>query len=289
MHWIIAILLFLLLGDPTRADGFDHYTNPILARLTQAEANIRETKALTMEAISETDTVLKGITAAFVVVRTQEGRLAKLLINTARQKLDSEGNFLPTLRVDRYTCFRQGEEQAIQAGGKDLTLFPGYRLSLDLGQIVPEEVGGDLRFVVTGNRMQLVPLGKARLYLVTRALPDIEPKKQAGPIVGEKFETSYYDGTYKLYDDGRRSGKLSLNVDGEGNITGSFLSDKDGSRYDVRGRVGMPKHSCQFTITFPRSEQQFTGWLFTGDANILTGSSRLIDREAGFYAVRVTD
>jgi hypothetical protein len=57
----------------------------------------------------------------------------------------------------------------------------------------------------------------------------------------------------------------------------------------VTGRVGATPHSVSFTIRFPRSEQTFQGWLFTGDGKALTGYSRLLTREAGFYAVRVEE
>ena len=56
-----------------------------------------------------------------------------------------------------------------------------------------------------------------------------------------------------------------------------------------RRAVGMQAHSVQFTVKFPRVEQTFQGWLFTGDGKVLTGSSRMLDREAGFYAVRLED
>ena len=280
----------LLLGLPAlmRTDAFDHYTNPVLVKLVGSD-HVKELKRLTPDVIADHDGVLKGIPAAFLVVRTGEGRYAKLLVQAARQKLDEEGNFLSTLRVERYVTYRGGEELAVQATGTGLTLFPGWRLSLDLGQVVPEDVGGDLRFVVTGNRVALQPLGKAKLYIVVKPLADLGPKKTDRPVVGEKFDPSYYNGSYKLYDDGRRSGKLTLKVDAEGQITGSYFSAKDGSKYEVRGRVGMPQHAVQFTVKFPRSEQTFTGWLFTGDAAALAGSSRFGERETGFYAVRTDD
>lgn len=287
MQRLYFLVIALLHGTPALgwADAFDRYTNPVLVKLADTD-HVKEVKRLTPELIAENDGVLKGIPAAFLLVRTGEGRCAKLLVQAARQKLDEEGNYLPTLRVERYVTYRGGEELAVQASGQGLTLFPGMRLSLDLGQVVPEDVGGDLRFVVTGNKIALQPLGTSRLYLLVKPLPNIAPKKTARPVVGEKFDPIYYNGTYKLFDDGRRTGKLVLKSDADGLITGSYFSDKDGSKYEVRGRVGMPQHAVQFTITFPRSEQVFKGWLFTGDASALAGSSRLGEREAGFYAVR---
>jgi hypothetical protein len=284
------LVVTMLLGLPAlgQADPFDHYTNPVLIKMIDTD-HVKEVKQLTPEMIADNDCVLKGIPAAFLVVRTGEGRYAKLLVQAARQKLNEEGSFLPTLRVERFVTYRGGEELAVQTTGQALTLFPGYRLSLDLGQVVPEEVGGDLRFVVTGNKIALQPLGKAKLYVVVKPMGDLAPKKTGKLIVGEKFDKAYYNGTYKLYDDGQRSGKLTLKVDADGTLNGFYYSDKDGSKYEVRGRVGMPPHTVQFTVKFPRSEQLFTGWLFTGDAGAIAGSSRLGERETGFYAVRVEE
>jgi hypothetical protein len=193
------------------------------------------------------------------------------------------------LLVERYVTYKEGEEQTVLTSGRGVSLFPGFRLSLDLGQVVPEELGGDLRFVADGSKVYAEPVGKARLYLLTRAVEGLEPKKGPKLVVGEAFEPRYFNGTYKLYDDGRRSGTLKLTVGEDGGITGAYYSDKDGQKYEVRGKTGTPAHAIRFTVTFPRSEQFFQGMLFTGDARALAGTSRIADREAAFYAVRVED
>jgi hypothetical protein len=277
----------LILAGPARADVFDYYTNPVLGRLTGAEGT-QEVKELPQRLLLQHDRVLANLPGSFLVVKTNAGRNAKLLAQVARQRVDAE-RFLPMLLVERYVTYKEGEERTVQAGGKDLSLFPGFRFSLDLGQVVPEELGGDLRFVVEKDRAFLQPLGKARLYLVTKALADVVPKKGAKLVVGETFEPRYFNGTYKLHDDGRRSGTLTLKVDEDGSVSGAYYSDKDGQKYEVRGRVGTPPNSITFTVKFPRSEQTFQGWLFTGDGQVITGSSRLAEREAGFYARRVEE
>jgi hypothetical protein len=287
-RWFAPLLVGLICIYPARAaEIFDYYTNPILARLVETQES-QEIKQLIPAMIAENDRVLPCTAAAFLVVKTNGGRYAKLLVQVARQKIDAERS-VPMLLVDRYVTYKEGEERTVQAEGKNLFLFPGFRFNLDLGQVVPEELGGDLRFIADGDKTSTQPLGRAKLYLVTKALPDVVPKKGPKLVVGETFEPRYFNGTYKLYDDGRRSGRLTLKVEEDGSVGGSYYSDKDGAKYDVRGRVGMPKHSIQFTVKFPRSEQTFQGWLFTGDAQILTGTSRLLEREAGFYARRVEE
>jgi len=287
-RFAIAIMACLGLTVPARAaDVFDYYVNPVLARAVEAKET-KEVKKLTRAMILENDRVLPRTTAALLVVQTNSGRYAKLLVQVARQKIDAERT-TPILLVERYVTYREGEERAVQAEGKNLSLFPGFRLSLDLGQVVPEELGGDLRFVVKDGENCTEPVGKARLYLVTKALPEAAPKKGSKFVMGETFEPRYFNGTYKLNSDGRRSGKLILKVDEDGSVSGSYYSDKDGAKYMVRGKVGTPKHAIQFTIKFPRSEEHFQGWLFTGDGQFFTGTSRLQEREAGFYAQRIEE
>jgi hypothetical protein len=269
------------------AEVFDYYVNPILARVVEAK-DIREIKQLTTAMIVENDRVLPHTHAAFLVVKTNQGRYAKLLVQPARQKIDTERS-MPMLLIDRYVTYKEGEERAIQADGKNLSLFPGFRLSLDLGQVVPEELGGDLRFVADGGKIYTEPVGKAKLYLVAKALADVVPKKGAKFIAGETFEPRWFNGTYHLHSDGRRSGKLILKVNEDETVSGSYYSDKDGAKYPVSGRIGTPKHAIRFTIKFPRSEETFQGWLFTGDGQAITGTSRLQEREAGFYAKRVEE
>jgi hypothetical protein len=282
--WYLA-LVGLAPAPVPRPDVFEHYTNPVLAKMIDTR-HVQEVPELTPDLILDHDRVLPGTPGAFVLVRTNEGRYAKLVVQPARQTL-GEGRFLPTLRVERYVTYKGGEEEAVQASGRGLTLFPGYRLSLDLGQVVPEEVGGDVRFVADGPKVFLQPLNKARLLLVVKPMEGIGPKKGPRVVVSpDKFDPSYFTGTYRLHDDGRRSGKLVLQVEADGSVSGALVSDKDGSKYEVRGKLGVPPHSIQFTVRFPRSEQTFQGHLFTGDGKALAGTSRLQEREAAFYAVR---
>jgi hypothetical protein len=285
---LAALLVLAILAPAGRAaDAFDFYTNPVLSRLIE-DKNTKEIKQLTSSAIVENDRVLPRTAAAFVVVKTNAGRYAKLLVQVARQRIDAERS-MPMLLVDRYVTYKEGEERTVHARGENLSLFPGFRLSLDLGQVVPEELGGDLRFVVEKGKSYTEPIGKAHLYLVTKPLTDLAPKKGAKFVMGETFEPRYFDGTYQLYDDGRRSGRLTLKVAEDGSVEGTYYSDKDGAKYEVTGKIGMPRYAIQFKVKFPRSVQTFQGWLFTGDGQVMTGTSRLQEREVGFYAKRIEE
>jgi hypothetical protein len=285
---LVAAVAVVAVALPLRAaDAFDHYLNPVLAKAIENDA-VKEVKQAPVKLLRENDRILPGLPGALLIVKTNEGRNCKLLVQPASQRAPGD-KFLPMLLIDRYVTFREGEERAVVASGKSVSLFAGFRLNLDLGQIVPEQLGGDLRYVVDGDKTYVEPLGKAKLYLVTKHLSEATPPKPEKFVIAEPFEPKYFNGTYKLYDDGRRGGQLTLKVEEDGNVTGAYYSDKDGRKYEVHGKVGTPKHAIQFTVKFPNAEQVFQGYLFTGDGKALTGTSRMAEREAGFYALRVEE
>ncbi|MBV9125262.1 MAG: hypothetical protein JO112_18045 [Planctomycetes bacterium] len=267
-----------------RADAFDRYTNTILAR-GPTEPGVQEVKQLTTGLIADNDSVLPDATGALILVKTNDGRFSKLLVQPARQKINPK-TAVPILLIERYVTYQEGSERAVEAQGQNLHLFPGFHLNLDIGQVVPADLGGDLQVKAEKNNVLVEPLGQARLYLVTKPLRGTEPPKSSLPTITGAFEPRFFNGTYKLYDDGRRTGTLKLKVDADGAVTGVYYSDKDGTRYDVTGKVGDPKHTIQFTVHRPRVEEVFQGWMFTGDGKAIAGSSRMQEHEGGFYAVR---
>jgi hypothetical protein len=280
-----CLVILALLPALARADAFDLYLNPTIASLVEGK-NVKAITQLTPAMIIDHDRVLPKSSSAFLVVRTNNGRWAKLLLTAGKQKISDEKS-VPIVSIDRYVTFKEGDERAVVVSGSNQSLFSGFRFSLDLGQVVPEEMVGDLRFVVNGDKNYTEPVGKAKMWLVTKHDPSIEPKKPGKLVVGEKFDASYFNGNYKLLDDGRRSGKLVLKVDEDGKtVNGAYYSDKDGAKYEVAGKIGTPIHSIEFTIKFPRTEQTFKGLMFTGDGKGIAGSSRLVDRESAFWAVR---
>jgi hypothetical protein len=279
-----STLALLLLTTAVRADAFDLYNNPALGKLVEGK-NVKEVKRLTPSDVVDHDRVLPGVTSAFLVVRTNGGRYAKLLVQAGKQRIDAE-RAVPILSVERFVTFKEGEEQTRLATGANQSLYGGFRFSLDLGQVVPEAVGGDLRFVVDGDKVYTEPVGKAKLYVVTKHEAATQPRKGGKFAMGPRFSADYFNGTFRLHDDGRRSGKLVLKVDEEKRVSGSYYSDKDGQKYDVAGKVGSPPHAVEFTIKLPRTEQTFRGMLFTGDGKAIAGTSKLAEREAAFYATR---
>jgi hypothetical protein len=286
MRALAVILSTLLLAPFTAADSFDYYLNRLLERLPK-EPGVDRVKTLTPLDLSDHDQVLPGVKGALVVVKSNEGRMAKLLVEAARQKVSKEKS-LPILILHRYVTYRDGEDKTVVAHGRDVRLFAGFRFNLDIGQVVPEDYPADVRFVADGENVHLEPVGSAEMYLVTKHHPDAKPSKSDKVVVtGDKFEPRYINGTYKIYDDGRRSGTLTLKLrDNNKHLLGHYYSDKDGAKYDVEGNIGAQPHLVQFRIIFPRTQQEYFGYVFTGDARVIAGFSRLQERETGFYAVR---
>jgi hypothetical protein len=292
---VLSIGLVLALGTcllavpvrEPRVDPFEFFINPVLNKTIDGP-DVKKVDNLPLDDLADFDRVLPSTTGTLLLIKTNQGRNAKLLVQAARQKVEG-GKLIPVLLVDRYVTYKEGEERTILTKGEGLKLYPGFRFSLDLGQVVPAEVPGDIALVKDGDTVKIAALDMARMVLLTRYDKTIEPAKPPKAIIGEPFEPKYFNGEYKLYDDGRRSGKLTLKVDEEGNVVGAYYSDKDGARYELRGRVGNPSHTIQFTINFPRTEQVYNGWLFTGDGKALVGTSRILNRETGFYATRIEE
>lgn len=285
----IALLLVaaLAVSSLARADEFERYTNRVLAKVPRAKT-VRKVDKVTAGLLTENAGILKNIPGALLVVKSNEGRWSLLLLQPAGQKVGDDKT-VPVVQLERFVTYKEGTDRTIHAQGQNIRLFDGFVFNLDIGQVVPESVGGDLRFVSKEGRRQLEPLGRAEFYLLTEPLPEAAAPKNAKLEIGSKFEPRYFNGNYKLYEDGRRSGKLHLHVEKSGDVTGYYYSDKDGRKYEVDGKIGEPNYSINFRVIYPRTVQHFHGWLFTGDGRALTGSVRMEQHENGFYALRTDE
>ena len=285
-----ALLLTLAAAAAVRADQFEHYTNPVLAAAVEKK-QLKEVERLTSDEAADAGGALNDTSAAFLVVYTNDRRYCRLLVHSARQKFGDKE--VPILLVEKYQTFKEGTDRQIKASGQNVQLYAGSRINLDLGQVVPDSLVGDLQVVAADKDplgFVVKPLDKAKLYVVKKAVEGVVPKKADKLAVGEAFEVRYFAGEYKLSDDGRRSGKLKLEVSEAGDVTGSYYSDKDGQKYEVKGKAGVPvRHAIAFSVKLPAAEQTFTGYLFTGNGKTIAGSSKLSDRESAFTAERIEE
>lgn len=278
----VACLMFF---SGVRADTFDRYTNPVLGKAAESSQAVAVTKLTTVQVAKHND-LFQETGGVLLVVRTNGGNNAKVLAQFAKQRTDK--GTVPMMLLERATSYKPGQERAILAQAATVHLYDGFQFNFDLGQVVPAAVGGDVKYVDTPEGGYLEAVGNAKLYLVTKHLPGTEAKKPAGrTVLGEAFDPASIAGTYKLSDDGRRFAVLELALDAEGALTGSYTSDQSGRKYDVTGKITPTmKHQLNFTVKFPNSTQEFTGYLFTKDASAICGMSKMQGQEFGFFAVR---
>ncbi len=283
---ILPFTFLLFCSAPLLADQFDYYTQPVLTKAIEDKV-LKEVPSLTTEEVEKHLNVLSDTQGAFVVVETNDRRLAKVLLQPARLRSGAEQ--VPMFLIEKYTTFREATERAVKASGLNVHLYGGSRLHLDHGQVVPEKLGGDLTAILSDGKLTLKPLDKAKLYVLTKSIPDVMPKKKPKLVVGEEFQIRYFNGSYKLYDDGRRTGVLKLVATEDGEVSGSYTSDKDGRDYEVKGKIGQPQHAISFEIKYPATKQAFAGHLFTGNGKVIAGTSTMQERNTGFYAERIDE
>jgi hypothetical protein len=282
---LLATAFLLVIPTLLWADSFDRYTNPILVKASES-SDVKPITKLTMAEVAKHNDLFQETGGVLLIVRSNDGNHAKLLAQFARQKQGQQQ--VPMALLERVTTYKPGQERALQAFAPVVHLYAGFRFSLDLGQVVPEAMTADLKYVENADGGTLEVVGNAKLYLVTKNLPGTEAKKPSGrTVLGEAFDPAAIVGKYQLFDDGRRVAVLELILDAEGNITGGYTSEQSGRQYEVTGKITPTmKHQVNFRVKFPQSVQEFTGYVFTKDASALAGVTKLQGQEFGFYAVR---
>lgn len=285
---VMALLTFGAFSRSGMAqDAFDLLPRPELAKMSATDS-FAPVDELSIKQLAEADGHLAGTTGTLLIAKTNQGRWARILISQARQKIDAEKS-VPILLVERFATCMDGEDRALVQSGKDIRLFAGFRFSLDLGQVVPPEMPADFEIVSDDKHLKIKKDKGASLWIVKKEIAPAKPVKPSSIDATKPFGVHWFTGHYRLYDDGRRMGRLEIEADKDGNLSGALYSDKDNKRYELFGKVAMPNHTAQFTVRFPRSEQYFQAWLFTGDGSALAGTTRFGERETGFYATRIRD
>ena len=285
-NWmVVGFLTMSFLGMGRTQEPFDLLGRSELARLS---ASFEAVESLDGKKMSQADGRLLGSPGTLLIVKTQQGRWARVLVSQARQKLEGDKS-LPIVFVDRFATCMDGEERALVQTGKEVRLFLGFRFSLDLGQVVPPEVPADFVILAEGKGLKIQKEKGTELWIAKQEVVAPKVGKPGAIDISKPFGPHWFTGHYRLYDDGRRMGRMEIEADKEGNLSGSLFSDKDNKRYDLFGKVNMPNHTAQFTVRFPRSEQFCQAWIFTADGAALVGTTRFGERETGFYATRVKD
>lgn len=96
-----------------------------------------------------------------------------------------------------------------------------------------------------------------------------------------------FAGRYRLFANGQWSGTLDLKVAAKGVVSGLFRSDQSGTTYPVKGQVSTnPPNKVEFAVEFPRSKQEYEGLLWVEGKGAMAGTTTLLDRAFGFFALR---
>ncbi|MEY4394973.1 MAG: hypothetical protein RL595_2222, partial [Planctomycetota bacterium] len=140
-----VLLVLALFSSTLKADEFELYVNTTLQKMVEDEIYIQKYDQLYLKDVADAEFNLSGSQAGFVLVKTNEGRNAKILLQFARQKINNE-KFAPMVVLERFVTYREGQERTVLANGKNIALFNGFRFNLDLGQIVPAELNADIEF-----------------------------------------------------------------------------------------------------------------------------------------------
>jgi biopolymer transport protein ExbD len=287
----MAVVLWYLFGlpAPSRGDEFSRLDWPVLSELI-SPANAHNHTTLTLRELEALPVVLREERTAFIIVMTDQGNLAKLLLSPGLRKLKSfekDGATVPVLIVERFETIDAGDHQSLKARGKEFTLFDGFQFDLDAGQVVPEGLGGDIVFLTQGlGGPRLAALNNARICTLQKppAVPSSSPGK---PSAGRAILPGDFSGRYSLMANGQWSGTLMLDIDAGGTMTGQFRSDRNGSAYAVIGKVSADvPQKIEFTIQFPRARQAYEGYLWTEGKNAIAGTVSMLDHPYSFIAVR---
>ena len=211
-----------------------------------------------------------------VVVRTEQGNMAKLLLSWAFRKGPDKP--LPIVIIHRYVTYSvaQPKKEVTTAAGKDVMLFPGFHFDLDIGQVVPDKVGGDLTL---DDKAVLKPEGNSKLAV-------LEPKPPSKDDSAETVDASGFTGRWISDADGRWKGVLELAENEDGELTGSWTSEETQGRYDIQGKVGPQPHLARWTITLANAAQTVDVCLFTKEPDTMAGTIQLQGQKFGFVAKR---
>jgi hypothetical protein len=279
----------MILLKPGRADEFGRLLGPPLFDIPR-RPDARGQSRLSVKALEALPEVLRGERSALVIVTTDQGNMAKLLLSAGFRKRNGEGGkevLAPVLILDRFETIDAGDRISWKARGRDTILFDGFQFDLDSGQVVPEGFGGDIRLTPGGaDGPELSALGTNQLYTFEKPLP-VAPSSPGQPSSGRAILPTDFSGRYSLMANGQMSGILDLSVDPNGMVSGQFRSDRNGSVYPVTGKVAADlARKIEFTIQFPRSQQLYEGLLWTEEKNAFAGTVQILDHPYSFFAIR---
>lgn len=281
-----AISLIIVLFATASGD-FERLEGAALKACYEPDA-ARSRESLTISDLAGLPNVLAGTRSALVLVKTDEGNFARMLVSAAlRKSAGGKADPTPIVVIERFDTFESGAATTRLARGRETVLFEGFRFDLDSGQVVPAGQGDDVQFMTEGPAgPRLSVNAPAKMFTLTKA-PKLAPLAPNEPSTGRTIIAGDFAGRFRLYANGQTSGDLELQSKDAGMIQGTFRSDQTGASYAVRGDVDSASPGrIRFTIMFPRSKQEFDGRLFSDGKGAIAGTTTLLDKDHGFFAIR---
>ena len=290
---IITGMALMILACPparSRGDEFGRLEGGTFFEIPH-RADVHTHASLSFRDLGRLPVILQDERSALVIVPTDQGNLARLLVSAGFRRLkpaDDEGPTVPVVILDRFETIDGGDRRSFKARGKGVTLFEGFQFDLDTGQVVPDGFGGDIQVASGGAEgPRLAALGDNRLYTLEKPLPPLSSAPRR-PSNGPPVLPADFAGRYYLVANGQWSGSLDLAVGTAGSVSGTFRSDRNGSAYPVMGKVApdVPQ-KVSFMIRFPGGAQQFyEGLLWIENKNGIAGTVSMLDRPYSFVAIR---
>lgn len=279
---LACCMLVWLCPLTARAGGYEDLDVKALRKLAEGAAR----PSISSNDLIGLPALFRDTRSALLVVKTDQGNYARVLVSVELQTPQKDGAEPTTVfAIERFETFDPSRPGTRRARGRDMVLFEGFQLDLDSGQIVPEGFGADLRHR-KGEKPELISLGESKLYIPEQLSPSAAGAASQ-PSPGRVVVPSDFAGRYRLYSNGQWTGTLDLAVDPKGVATGTFRSDLQGSTYAVTGQVeAATPGKILFSITFPRSRQEFEGYLWNEGKGAMAGTTSLLERTFGFFAIR---
>jgi hypothetical protein len=283
----LSILLgFLVFAGPARADDFDRLEGKALSGLAR-NPDAKAHERLTLQELGTLPNVLAGNRTPLVLVKTEQGNLARMLVSAGfRKSADEKKELIPVLVIERFDTLEAGSTTSRIARGRDTILFDGFLFDLDTGMVVPEGQGGDIVFSAKAEGgPALSALKGTTLYTLDKS--PLSPLAADALTPGRAVRSADFQGRFHLVADGQWSGRLELTVAEDGSISGRFRSEQTGGSYKVVGELAPDApNRITFSVDFPRSLIEFDGRLWTEGKGAIAGTATLLDRAYGFVALR---
>lgn len=280
---VAALAGQVLVSDSAYAlDAFERHTLPQLRQVVGANKALA---TITSKELTTLKPLGRGVDSPCLVIKTDAGNLAKALVSFGLRKTANQP--IPVLMIDRYVTYDPGRGGQTTAHGKDVMLFPGFAFDFDIGQVVPQDAGGDFEFA--GER-KIVAQGKAELFPLNGPVELAESSgKKHDPLDHDGILPQDFGGVWRVDADGRWKGTMELECDAEGNISGKYLSADTQSSYAVAGKVDKGTNRASLVIELANSDQLLEAFLWSTDKSVMAGITTMAEKRFGFHATRADE